>query len=613
MRLSKTWGAADAAYVNPQYRTVEQRRSVEGVEKQLLPDLIIEKDVMVPMRDGIELATDIYRRDDGEKHPVLLLKAPYDKDAWSMWQDFVCAPVIAAEHGYVVVVQHDRGRFKSDGVWQGAYGDGKDTYDTIEWAAVQPWSDGNVGMYGWCGVGYAPFHAAIEQPPHLKAIFSYVSAPNWHDGWIYGSGALELWFAHFWADFLNGDPYHHVEPDEGAGTDRVDALELSRADGPDFSEYEFLPVKDIPLVKNIPYWQDWVGHPRYDEFWRKQDALARADRIAIPVLNAGGWWDQCLEGLFDLDRAIAERGDDRAKQERRVFIGPWDHSAYYNGLPTYSGERDFGTPTGPKALAKILFEFMDHHLKGTASNFLGDGENKVRYFQSGEGVWKDVPSWPPAHTTVSYYLHSEGRANSRLGNGALSLHVPGTEPADSYVYDPLKPVIFNGGQTMAPPQGVRNQAENELREDILVYSTPRLAEPLALAGPVSVTLHASSSAEDTDFVVRLIDVEPDGYCVNVTEGIVRARYRNGTDREEFLTPEEITEFEIKLYSTAYTFQADHSIRLEVTSSNFPRWDRNLNSRVTPAFGTKDDVRKATQQIFHSAEHPSSLNLPVVTP
>ncbi|MEN6294466.1 MAG: CocE/NonD family hydrolase [Methanobacterium sp.] len=579
------------------------------MEKNLLPNIIVEKDVMIPMRDSVVLATDIYRQDDGKKHPVLLLKAPYDKDEYSMWHTFVCSPYVAAERGYVVMVQHDRGRFKSDGTWDTCADDGKDTYDTVEWAAVQPWSTGNVGMYGWCGVGYAPFHAAIEQPPHLKAIFSYVSSGNFYDGWLYSSGAFELWFSHFWADFLNMDPYHHVDPEKGSEVEAVDVLSISRG-GLNVEPYKFLPVKDIPIVKNVPYWKDWVGHPSYDEFWKKQNAIARADRIKIPVLNAGGWYDQCIGSLLELDRAIQERGDEQAKEERRIFIGPWDHSAYYNGLPTYAGERNFGTPTGPSALAPILFQWFDHWLKGEKNTFMA-GENKVRYFQMGENVWKDAPAWPPENTKVQYYLHSEGQANSRMGNGGLSTAAPKLEAVDSFVYDPLNPVISNGGQCMMAPQGVRNQAENELREDILVYTTPRLAEPVALAGPVSVTLYATTSVEDTDFVARLVDVEPDGYCVPITEGIIRARYRNGTEKEEFLTPGEITKFEIKLYDTAHTFLPNHCIRLELTSSNFPRFDRNLNSRITPALGTEKDAQKAVQQVFHTEKYRSCVNLPVV--
>jgi hypothetical protein len=584
----------------------------EKVIPNKLPNILVEKDVMVPMRDSVQLATDIYRQDDGKKHPVLVIRSPYDKDDWGMIHNFVCSPYVAAEHGYAVLVQHSRGRFKSEGTWYGSVDEGKDTYDAVEWAAIQPWSDGNVGMYGWCGVGYAPFRGAVEQPPHLKAVFSYVSSANWHNGWLYTMGAFELWFTHFWADFLNADPNHHVVPtaDQSKATSSADALAISRGGGPNLEAYKHLPVKDIPAVADIPYWKDWVSHPSYDEYWKKIDAAAQADRIKIPVLDAGGWYDQCLLDLIDLNSAMSERGGKGAYDQSRLLIGPWDHSAYYNGLSTYAGERNFGTPTGPAALAPIMFQWFDHWLKGKEATFLAEG-NKVRYFQMGENVWKEVPDWPPKHTKTRYYLHSEGRANSRMGNGGLSTGAPAIEPSDSYVYDPFDPVISFGGQSMAAPQGVHNQAEHELRQDILVYTTPRLAEPVAIAGPVSVTLFASSSAEDTDFVVKLIDVEPDGYCANISDGIVRARYRNSKEKEEFLTPGEITKFEIELYDTAHTFLPNHCVRLEITSSNFPRFDRNLNSRVTPAFGTKEDAQKAVQQIFHSAKFQSSLNLPIV--
>jgi putative CocE/NonD family hydrolase len=231
----------------------------------------------------------------------------------------------------------------------------------------------------------------------------------------------------------------------------------------------------------------------------------------------------------------------------------------------------------------------------------------------GENVWKDCDSWPPAHAVVPYYLHSSGQANSRMGDGVLSTLPPGTEPHDSYVYDPFDPVPTAGGRSMIDVlPGVENQAQVEERQDVLVYTTPRLAEPVAITGPVSVTVYASSSAPDTDYTAKLVDVEPDGYCANIAEGIVRARYRNGLDREEFLEPGEVSEFRIDLWDMAHTFQPNHRIRLEISSSNFPRFDRNLNSRVTPALGGAEDAQKAVQQVFHDATHASHLSLPVAS-
>ena len=231
----------------------------------------------------------------------------------------------------------------------------------------------------------------------------------------------------------------------------------------------------------------------------------------------------------------------------------------------------------------------------------------------GENVWKETDSWPPAHTVVPYYLHSAGQANSRMGDGVLDTEPPGTEPPDSYVYDPFDPVPTAGGRSMIDVlPGVENQAQVEERQDVLVYTTPRLAEPVAITGPVSVTVYASSSAPDTDFTAKLVDVEPDGYCANIAEGIIRARYRHGCDREEFLEPGKVTEFCIDLWDMAHTFQPDHRIRLEISSSNFPRFDRNLNSRVTPALGSAEDAQKAVQQVFHDAPYPSRLSLPVAS-
>jgi hypothetical protein len=576
-------------------------------------NIIVERDVMVPMRDGVRLAIDVYRPDDGAKHPVLVNGHPYDNDHFLAMHELLFSPLVAAQRGYAVVVQEARGRAGSEGTWR-PYGDeGRDAYDTVEWAAAQPWSDGNVGLYGACALGWTAVQGAVEAPPHLKAVFAYVSATNYHSGWTYsGSGAFELGFQLSWVwTILARDTISRLGLEPAARAEAERKLKEAASDVRGSACY--LPLIDFPAYQNgaAPYWREWLSHPSYDEFWQRVDAVARADRIKAPILHMSAWYDMCLKGHLDLYSALKVRGDERVRDHHRLMIGPWDHSAYYNKRPTCAGERDFGPSamTGPEVLAGIIFQWFDYWLRGEGETFLP--ESKVRYFQMGENVWKEVDSWPPPHTIVPYYLHGEGRANSRMGDGLLSLEPPGTEPTDSYVYDPLDPVPTAGGRSMIDVlPGVENQAQVEERQDVLVYSSPRLAEAVAIAGPVSVTLYASSSAPDTDFTAKLVDVEPDGYCANIADGIIRARYRNGCEREEFLDPGKATEFRIDLWDIAHTFQPNHRIRLEISSSNFPCFDRNLNSRVAPALGSAADAQKAVQQVFHNASHPSRLNLPV---
>jgi hypothetical protein len=577
-------------------------------------NIIVERDVMVPMRDGVRLATDVYRPDDGTKHPVLMNGHPYDNDHFLCTHELLFSPLVAAQQGYAVVVQEARGRAGSEGTWL-PYGDeGRDAYDTVEWAAAQPWSDGNVGLYGACALGWMAIQGAVEAPPHLKAVFAYMAATNYHSGWTYSGGAFELGFQLSWVwTILARDTVSRLGLEPAAAEEAERKLAEAASDLGGSARH--LPLVDFPAYQNgaAPYWREWLSHPGYDEFWRRADAVARADRIKVPVLHMSAWYDTCLRGHMDLYSALQLRGDERARDQHRLVIGPWDHSAYYNKRPTCAGERDFGPEvlTGPDTLSGIAFEWFDHWLKGKEATFLPD--SKVRYFHMGENAWKETASWPPDHTVVPYYLHSAGRANSRMGNGALSTEPPGTEPPDSYVYDPFDPVPTAGGRSMIDVlPGVENQAPVEERQDVLVYTTPRLAEPVAITGPVSVTVYASSNAPDTDFTAKLVDVEPDGYCANIAEGIIRARYRNGCDREEFLEPGKVTEFRIDLWDMAHTFKPDHRIRLEISSSNFPRFDRNLNSRVTPALGSAGDVRKAVQQVFHDAPYPSHLSLPVAS-
>ena len=576
-------------------------------------NIIIERDVMVPMRDGVRLAIDVYRPDDGAKHPVLVNGHPYDNDHFLATHELLFSPLVAAQRGYAVVVQEARGRAGSEGTWR-PYGDeGRDAYDTVEWAAAQSWSDGNVGLYGACALGWTAIQGAVEAPPHLEAVFAYMSATNYHSGWTYsGGGAFELGFQLSWVwTILARDTISRLGLEPAALEEAERKLTEAASDV--IGSARYLPLVDFPAYQNgaAPYWREWLSHPGYDEFWRRVDAIPRADSVKVPILHMSAWYDLCLKGHLDLHSALQLRGDERVRDQHRLVLGPWDHSAYYNKRPTCAGERDFGPSvlTGPDVLAEFAFQWFDHWLRGEGDGFLP--ESQIRYFQMGENVWKEIDSWPPPHAVVPHYLHSAGRANSRMGDGMLSPEPPGTEPADSYVYDPFDPVPTAGGRSMIDVlPGVENQAQVEERQDVLVYTTPRLAEPVAITGPVSVTLYASSSAPDTDFTAKLVDVEPDGYCANIADGIIRARYRNGCEREEFLEPGEVTEFRIDLWDTAHTFLPNHRIRLEISSSNFPCFDRNLNSRVTPALGSAEDAQEAAQQVFHDASYPSHLILPV---
>jgi putative CocE/NonD family hydrolase len=578
-------------------------------------NIIIERDVMVPMRDGVRLAIDVYRPDDGAKHPVLVNGHPYDNDHFLATHELLFSPLVASQRGYAVVVQEARGRAGSEGTWR-PYGDeGRDAYDTVEWAAAQPWSDGKVGLYGACALGWTAIQGAVEAPPHLEAVFAYMTATNYHSGWTYsGGGAFELGFQLSWVwTILARDTISRLGLEPAALEEAERKLTEAASDVRGSASY--LPLLDFPAYQNgaAPYWREWLSHPGYDDFWRQVDAIPRAEGIKVPILHMSAWYDLCLKGHLDFHSALHLRGDERVRDQHRLVLGPWDHSAYYNKRPTCAGERDFGPSvlTGPDVLAEIAFQWFDHWLRGEGDGFLP--ESQIRYFQMGENVWREIDSWPPPHAVVPYYLHSAGGANSRTGDGMLSPESPGTEPADSYVYDPFDPVPTAGGRSMIDVlPGVENQASIEERQDVLVYTTPRLAEPVAITGPVSVTLYASSSAPDTDFTAKLVDVEPDGYCANIADGIIRARYRNGCDREEFLEPGTMTEFRIDLWDMAHTFLPNHRIRLEISSSNFPCFDRNLNSRVTPALGRAEDAQKAVQQVFHDESHPSRLDLPVAS-
>lgn len=575
--------------------------------------VIVDRNVLVPMRDGVRLATDIYRPAEEGRYPVLIHRIPYDKsNAWFVG-GLILNPLVAVEHGYVVMVQDTRGRFGSEGDWIPFVHEAQDGYDAVEWATAQPWSNGNVGIYGSSYMGVTTLQAAAAAPPHLKAALSYVTGANYHSGWTYSGGAFELGFNAWWVLLLAWDTLSRLQL--GESERQKLAAELSAAATDPWSVARHLPLREVPVFQRLaPYWRTWLEHPRYDEYWQAVDVATRAHQIKVPILHVTGWFDNFLRGHLDLNRQLREHPDPTVREHHHFIIGPWDHEAYLTVRSSAAGEKEFGPEaiSGAGLMTGLALQWFDRWLKGDERSALG--LPRVRYFTMGENRWREADAWPPAFRLVRYYLRSNGGANSRFGDGMLSLEAPTTdEPPDSYLYDPADPVPSCGGRTLHPvfgPGGIQDQREVEERNDVLVYTSPHLLEPVTIAGPVTVTLYAATSAPDTDFTAKLVDVQPDGYCANVAEGIIRARYRQSLDRAELVRPGEVTQYMIDLWDVAYTFRAGHRIRLEIASSNFPRFSRNLNCERDPEAATAQEMQVAVQRILHSATYPSHLTLPV---
>lgn len=562
--------------------------------------VIIRQNVPVHMRDGVTLRADVYRPDAPGKFPVLLERTPYNKAG-----EVETAAKDAAQ-GYVVVIQDCRGRYASAGEWYPFKHESDDGYDTVEWAAALPHSDGRVGMFGGSYVGATQMLAAIAHPPHLAGIFPFVTASNYHRNWTYQGGALTQWFDESWA---SGLAQNTLDREVARGTDAMNgARTLPLEDYSLFPEPSAAGAAGLRAI--APYFLDWLHHPAYDAYWKQWSIEADYSRIRVPAFHAGGWYDLFLDGTLRNFMGIkAHGGTEAARKNQRLMIVVGGHA----GMGRKVGDVDFGAQSVVDMNA-VMLRWYDYLLKG-AHNGMGTAK-PVRYFLMGVDQWREADSWPPpdAHPTL-FYLHSQGKANTSSGDGSLSTKAPGSEPADRFVYDPSNPVPTIGGRLCCDSEhlepGARDQRPNEARDDVLVYSTPVFKHDFTITGPITLTLYASSSAVDTDFTAMLVDVGADGFARNLTGGIVRARYRNSMEDAEFMKPGSIYKFTIDLWDTGNVFLAGHRLQLYVSSSDFPRFDRNLNTRESPETGSR--WVKARNAIYHDSAHPSALVLPVVRP
>jgi putative CocE/NonD family hydrolase len=532
----------------------------------------------VPMRDGIKLCTNVFRPASTGRFPVVLQRTPYRKVS-----ELTAGLRAFTDHGYVVVTQDVRGRYDSEGVFQQFIQEKNDGEDTLSWIARQPWCDGRVGMFGGSYVGLVQWRAALSGHPALKTIAPAVSGGDeYTDRYYSRGGAFRLGHRLRWLAENYKPPQKPVADFQKMAT----YLPLRRAD-------RFLSGRTLDFFQAV------TSHPSYDDYWRALSTRLRIDRVRLPVHLVAGWFDVYAPSDLEMWSLLRAAG-----RPARIVIGPWGHSLS-PGMP----QADFG-PAAAISIRRLEVEWFDAYLKRSAP----PPESAVRYFVLGQNEWRESPTWPPRGLTpTAAFLHSETGANSLNGDGRLLWNKPKTDAADRYDYDPRKAVPTHGGATCCTakimPWGPFDQRPVEGRRDVLVYTSDPLRQPLEITGPVRAALFVASSAPDTDFMAKLVDVAPSGFARILCEGMIRMRYRQGLERIAPYTPGQIERVEIDLGPISNVFLSGHRLRLEVTSSNFPKYDRNLNTGRPQADGK--EMRTARQQVHHGPLHPSQLILPVI--
>ena len=551
------------------------------------PSLLREFNVRVAMRDGVELVADVYRPDTDAPVPVVVARTPYGKNTEFAYKK----ALLYVSRGYAFVWMDVRGRGDSPGEFLPHRDEPADGYDTIEWAARQPWSDGKVITWGQSYLGYIQWLTAVQQPPSLAAMVIYVPPSDPFVDWPTG---VHLPMEVCWFRLIDGRAYQYC-----------DSIDFDTA-------YMHLPLMtmDEAAGYHSEHWRADLSHPPSDqEYWGPKNFQDRFGEIDVPIVHVTGWYDDVQPGTtLSFTGMINEAPTEEARRAQRLVIGPWDHGLTRR-RDRQMGPIDFG-PGADFDLDDYEIRFLDHYVRGE-DNGVAD-EPRAQLFVMGSNEWSTEDEYPIARTEwTPLYLSSDGRANTRLGDGTLSWDQPAAEGKDTYRYDPADPVPYLTESTSHQIGGPDDYSKIEEREDVLVYSTPVLESDVQVTGPVRLKLYAASDGLDTDFTAKLVDVHPDGFCQRLTDGIVRGRFRDGMMEEKPLEPGTVHEFEVDLWNTSQVFQAGHRIRLEVSSSAFPKYDRNLNSGGPLATGT--EMRVAENEVRHGGVYASHLILPVIPP
>lgn len=573
---------------------------------------IYDPDLLVPMRDGVKLSTDVFRPVEG-KVPTLLMRLPYGKIKAHEAAGTGMLPstfnFLAA--GFAVVVQDTRGNFQSEGVFTPKVNEPTDGYDTIDWIVQQPWSDGTVGTFAASYPGMVQWAAASEAHPALKATVPVFAAMEWYKGlWYSAGGAMSLSLVNWWHGLMYMmESVRELAAGQGDPAEMGALIDYMNAGN---STYSVTPTGDNPVFRPGRWLDDILAHPDFDTFWQEQDLTGAIPRMTAPPLCTAGWYDHFIgSSVNDYVRFRAEAATEEARNGARLLIGPWDHFHYDGRYP----DRDFG----PAANAAVIdfagqhTRHYDRYLSGNASANANDA--RVRIFVMGIDEWRDEQDWPlPDTRYVDYYLSGDGTANTSAGAGTLTTELPETNLRDTLLYDPARPVPTKGGPLIPDGFGFTgpvDQREVSQRDDILCFVGPVLDRDVEVTGFVRATLFVSSSAVDTDFTAKLIDVFPDGRAINLCDGIIRTRYRESLSTPKMMEPGEIYEVEVDMAVTSNVFRAGHRIRVDISSSNFPRYDRNSNTGGFIAHEALEDMVPALNTVYRGPKHPSRIKLPLI--
>lgn len=551
----------------------------------LRAEIRIDRYQPVKMRDGVTLYADVYRPVADAKYPALVVRTPYGLQREGIHEGLIRL----AQAGYAVVAQDVRGRFESGGQWEPFRYEAKDGYDTIEWVARQPWCNGRVGTQGGSYLGHVQWAAITQKPPHLVAAFPAVASTNIYANWLTQGGAFRLSFNYGWG--VVRMPNRVMLPQWWhTGPAAADELRYEKI-------LTHLPLGTGDLESAhyaVKHYRDWLTHESYDAYWKAISDEERFDQVQVPVHTSGGWFDIFLAGTINGFVGARTKGGPEARKHSRMVIGPWGH-----GPSRKFGDLDFG-PEADRKLPDYELPFFDQYVKGVDRGLAA--KPPVEIFYMGVNKWKGHEAWPiPGATPTPFYLNASGKLSRAKSEGTTG-----------YVYDPANPVPTTGGNNCCgspTDAGPFDQGRLDARGDILRFVGEPLSAPLAIAGPVKMMLHAATDGPDTDWMIKLIDVYPDGKAYPMAEGMLRARFRQGLDKPAKLTPHQVYEYTIDMVGTAVVFQPGHRIRVDVTSSNFPQFDRNLNTGEPLATASK--ARVARQTVHHGAAQASHIVLPVV--